>query len=136
MNESDPSSDENSGFIGKHMAKMREKQKKEDDAKLAKEQEIALAHDSENMFSQSIQNKAKGKKKNKKRGILARAEEKMDKEMKKEEDNDALLDEALDDPSYQEEIKEMTIKNKKKVKAAHVEKRSDQEIVAEALLGA
>jgi hypothetical protein len=82
MNESDPSSDESSGFIGKHMAKMREKQKKEDDARLAHEQEIALAHDSENMFSQSIQNK--GKKKNKKRGILARAEEKMDKEIKGE----------------------------------------------------
>jgi hypothetical protein len=42
----------------------------------------------------------------------------------------------LEDPNYQEEIKAMTIKNKKKVKAANVEKRSDQEIVAEALLGA
>lgn len=94
------------------MAKLKEKQQQEEAERLAHEQELALAHDAENSFSKSIKGQ-KGKK-NKKRGILARAAEKLDKEEKGDEENDQLLEQAIADPNYQEEIKAMTKKNKKK----------------------
>jgi hypothetical protein len=47
--------------------------------------------------------------KSKKRGILARAADKINQEQKKDEENDALLEEAISDPNYQAEIKSLTV---------------------------
>ena len=73
--------------------------------------------------------------KSKKRGILARAADKINQEQKKDEENDALLEEAISDPSYQAEIKSLTVQQKKKeIKIQDEDKKSEEEIVAEALL--
>lgn len=79
-NESDDS--EPSGFIGKHMKKIAEKQKAIDDAAKEKqiEAEMAKAQDEGFLVQSSIKNGVKQYQKlvkNKKRGILARAEEKI-----------------------------------------------------------
>lgn len=108
-NENDDS--EPSGFIGKHMKKIAEKQKAIDDAVNEKkaEEEMKKAESEGFIVQSNIKNGVKQYQKlakKKKRGILARAEEKInasqqEQDKQKEED---LATEAVTDPNFQAEL--------------------------------
>lgn len=118
------------GFIGQHMKKVAEKKRAEEEAKkLAEERQWALDHPG---FVAESAVQSKKKKKNHKKGILERVEEKIQSEVKEKEQDDSaeIMEQALNDPSYVEQI-ELMKKMKKRGIIADEKDPSKEELSPE-----
>ena len=106
-NSTEAASDDGGGFIGNHLKKIAEKKKaKEEAAKLAAERQYALDHPQEAGFIESSNIDKVIKHKNHKKGILERIEEKENSEAKEkaEDDSAQIMEQALNDPAYVEQV--------------------------------
>ena len=128
-NSTDAASDDGGGFIGNHLKKVAEKKKaKEDAEKLAAERQYALEHPQEVGFMEFKKSVAKDP--NHKKSILERVMEKERTEAKEkaEDDSAEIMEQALNDPAYVEQVDLMKKMKKRGIISDDKEKTTDETI--------